>query len=695
MEQKSSKFGVFVATLAMIASVLVIPTVSAEDGDLTASLTGDVGTTSYSSEFGNATFDLAITSASGIAHHNVTVNVTFRDSTTDKEWNEHYSTISDCVGDGTTASNVTGHLAEGDTMHACISVMVELSSGEASKEQVTMEVRVTSDEDTTGVVVEGSIAIVNWYASSDDGIQSFRELNEDDADTNVCADKPNCQTYTISVKNIKVDSDDNAESTDETISIRLAEVGVGWNVNSSYGGWNIMEAEATINGLDAGQTLDLVFEVTLVGGNIPATSYLAESYNQIVFEVRDSNSFYSSVTLYATVADNFAVLVTGAFDTYTVDNGCSDDAATVSWDVEVRNYGNTWDTFAISFDLAGTEAEGWDVTSEGGLPITTDALLPKFENGKFLFTLEMTIPAGLDAGTSQGFTMTVNSGADNDVTSISEFAATVEQCYGVTLAIDKSSDMANPGSVSTFVVTATNDGNGEDTIDFTTMGPASWSPMVSADSLTLARNGEDTLDFTLTVPADAEAGVKSGMAMVHAFSEGCAEQTSACEYEEHVSVTVTANQIFAITADYYTNETGDVKKSVELEEGQQVQMFATISNGGNGGDRVTIELVGAPAWVVLSKDTALVSKGGSEDIAIDVRAPASEATGDHTFQVKATSQDGTTTSTTGTLTITIEEKSAGSGSSTETVDEDEGLPGFGAISALAALGVALILRRRL
>ena len=689
MEQKSSKFGVFVATLAMIASVLVMPTVSAEDGDLTANLIGDVGTTSYSSEFGNATFDLAITSASGIAHHNVTVNVTFRDSTTEREWNEHYATISDCTGDGTTGSNVTGHLAEGETMNACISVMVELSSGEASKEQVTMEVSVTSDEDTTGVVAEGSIAIVNWYASSVDGIQAFEES---DSDTSACGDKPNCQTYTISVKNIKVDSDDNAESTDETISIRLAEVGVGWNVNSSYSGWDIMNSEATINGLDAGQTLDLVFEVTLVGGNIPATSYLAESYNQIVFEVRDSKAFYSSVTLYATVADNFAVLVTGAFDTYTVDNGCSDDAATVSWDVEIRNYGNTWDTFSISFDLASTD---WAVDSEGGLPTTTDSLVPKFENGKFSFSIAMTIPAGLNAGTSEGFTMTVVSGADDTVTSTSSFAATVEQCYGVTLAVDKSSDMANPGSVSTFVVTATNNGNGEDTIDFTTMGPASWSPMVSVDNLTLARDASGTTDFTLTVPADAEAGVKSGMAMVHAFSEGCVEQTSACEYEEHVSVTVTANQIFSITADFYTNETGDVKKSVELEEGQQVQMFATISNGGNGGDRVTIELIDAPAWVVLSQDTALISKGGSDDIAIDVRAPASDATGDHTFQVKATSQDGTTTSTTGTLTITVEEKSAGSGSSTETVDEDEGLPGFGAISALAALGVALILRRRL
>ena len=693
MEQKSSKFGVFIATLAMIASVLVMPNVSAQDGDLVASLTGDVGTTSYSSEVGNATFMVAITSTGGLEHNGVTVSVGFRDSSTNKQWNEHQATISDCVGNGTTGSNVTGNLGAGDTMDVCISVSVELAGGEASKEQVTMMVNVTSDEDTSaGVDAEGSVSIVNWYASSVDGIQAFEES---DSTETACAAKPNCQTYTISVKNIKVDLNGTDQSTDETISIRLAEVGVGWNVNSSYGGWSIMESEATINGLDAGQTLDLVFEVTLVGGNIPATSYLAESYNQIVFEIRDSNAFYSSVTLYATVADNFAVLVTGAFDTYTVDNGCSDDAVTVSWDVEVRNYGNTWDTFSISFDLAGTQAEGWDVTSEGGLPTTTDALVPKFENGKFSFTLEMTIPAGLDAGTSQGFTMTVNSEADNDVTSHSDFAATVEQCYGVTLAIDKSSDMANPGSVSTFVVTATNNGNGEDTIAFTTMGPASWSPMVSADSLTLARDISGTTDFTLTVPSDAEAGVKSGMAMVHAFSEGCDVQTAECEYEEHVSVTVTANQIFSITADYYTNETGDVKKSVAVEEGMQIQMFATISNGGNGGDRVTIELIDAPAWVILSKDTALISKGGSEDIGIDVRAPASEATGEHTFQVKATSQDGTTTSTTGTLTITVEAKSTGSGSTTETVDEDEGLPGFGAISALAALGVALILRRRL
>ena len=75
-------------------------------------------------------------------------------------------------------------------------------------------------------------------------------------------------------------------------------------------------------------------------------------------------------------------------------------------------------------------------------------------------------------------------------------------------------------------------------------------------------------------------------------------------------------------------------------------------------------------------------------------APSSDALGDHTFQVVATSADGTTTSTTGDLTVTVTEKStSGSGPTTEEVDEDDS-PGFGILSVIAALGAVLLLRRR-
>ena len=202
------------------------------------------------------------------------------------------------------------------------------------------------------------------------------------------------------------------------------------------------------------------------------------------------------------------------------------------------------------------------------------------------------------------------------------------------------------------------------------MGPLAWSPTLSASSSTIPSGASSQVVFSLTVPSDASANAQSGMAMVHAYSEACGDDKVDCEYEENIGVSLTANQMHSITIGYYTNETGVEKSRAEVEEGMQVQMYVTVSNGGNGNDRVTIELIDAPSWVIASKDTALLSVGGSEDIAIDVLAPASDVLGEHTFQVQAVSQDGMTTSTTGDLTVTVTEKStSGTGPTTEEVDE--------------------------
>ena len=127
------------------------------------------------------------------------------------------------------------------------------------------------------------------------------------------------------------------------------------------------------------------------------------------------------------------------------------------------------------------------------------------------------------------------------------------------------------------------------------------------------------------------------------------------------------------------------------------EMKFNVTNNGNGGDIVTISLVDAPSWVVLSQNTATIGAfGGIATVSVDVSAPSSGALGDHTFKVMATSEDGQTTSTTDFLTITVVAKGTSTGPTTETVDDEEGwLPGFSAISAIAAIGAALIIRRRL
>jgi len=126
-------------------------------------------------------------------------------------------------------------------------------------------------------------------------------------------------------------------------------------------------------------------------------------------------------------------------------------------------------------------------------------------------------------------------------------------------------------------------------------------------------------------------------------------------------------------------------------------MKFNVTNNGNGNDTIGVALSTAPSFISLSQDTVLVGPGQSSTVTIDVMAPVAEGLGANTFQVVATSSDGSTTSTTGDFSLTVVEKSTDtSGPTTEEVDDDEGgLPGFGFLPAVAAIGAVLLLRRRL
>ena len=124
MEQNVRTLGVIFATLALIASVLVMPNVSAEHGeDLHISVVGDDGITSYASSFGHATFSATISSESGSGHTDVTVSASFADGS---GWVADQATISDCSGDGTGGSNNTGDFNAGDTHTVCILSLIHI-----------------------------------------------------------------------------------------------------------------------------------------------------------------------------------------------------------------------------------------------------------------------------------------------------------------------------------------------------------------------------------------------------------------------------------------------------------------------------------------------------------------------------------------------------------------------------------------
>ena len=675
MEQNARNFGVILATLALIASVLVMPNVSADHGgDLHVSVSGDDGITSYASSYGHASFTAEITSDA--TNTNVVLSASFAEGS---GWVADQASFTDCSDDAEgTSTYDAGDMGIGDTMTVCITVSASESNAEPG-DDAEMTISISSDEDADGFSTNARIAIADWIAYSDDGVQNYAENA-----TN---------TYTITVQNIKVDMDGNGVNLEEDVFVSLSNAGEGWNIDSDNSAWDKMELKATISYISAGNSFVLELDIQLVGGIVPASSYINSNSN-IVFSANDNSGVYQLVTLEANVADNFALSSTGSGNEY-VDNGCdADDTASLGWTPSIKNFGNTLDSFSVVFDTSDADSAGWQVDYADDF--NTGNLLPKFEGGSFGFNVGLHVPGGLAAGTSHGFSMTITSDSDSTQTQTQTFSATVNQCYGMTLAVDKNSDTADPGASVDFTVTVTNDGNGEDTMEYQTMGAAEWAPSLSQSSATIASGDSAQIIFTLTVPSDASANAQSGMAMVHVYSEACGDDKMECDYEEHVSVSVRANQVYDITAGYYTNETDVVKDSASVQEGMAVQMKFTLTNNGNGNDEVTLSLVDAPSWVALGSDSevSLIGPGQTATLTIDVLAPASDALGDHTFQILATSADGIATSTTDIFTVTVVEKSTStSGPSTEEVDEDDS-PGFGVLSAVAALGAVLLLRRR-
>jgi len=672
MEQNVRNLGVFVATLAMIASVLIVPSVSADGHDLEISGLGDDGVTSYASQYGTAEFLITISSMAGSAHNNVSI-------TASADWGSITTGASVTDGsNGCTDENVETDFGAGGTIEACISVSVA-EAGADIGDVGAVTVSATSAEDSIGDSTEFTVQVSNWRAYSNDGAQSYAE-----GDTN---------QYTISVKNIKVDENGDAVEIDDAISISLSTVGSGWNIDSDDAAWDKAELTATIQYLAADADYDLVLDIQLVGEIVPASSYVGNSF--VVFTVQDG-TVYTLVSLEASVADNFSVNVTGSGN-YDSDSGCSDAEDATGWTPTVKNFGNTMDSFSITFDTADAAGAGWTV--DGATSDNTGMLNPKFEHneadgtGMFTMNVGLHIPAGLPAGTMHGFTMTVISDTDSSVTQTQSFSATVTQCYGLTMTVDKAADSANPGNSADFTISVTNGGNGDDTVSLATMGASEWSPTLAESELTIASGATSTTLLSITVPSDASANAASGSVMAHAYSEGCGDDTTDCGYAYDVSVSVTANQVYGLTAGYYSNETDVVKDTVSVQETMTVQMKFTVTNDGNGNDEIVLSLANAPAWVTLGQTEALAGPGQTMTLTVDV-GPAG-AVGDYTFQVTATSADGTTSSTTEDLTVTVTEKVDDSGGpATEKVEEDDS-PGFGIITAIAAIGAVLLIRRRL
>jgi len=354
----------------------------------------------------------------------------------------------------------------------------------------------------------------------------------------------------------------------------------------------------------------------------------------------------------------------------------SEGSSIQTWSVSVNNFGNTDDTFGLTWDLTNIPT-GWAISAT---PETSGQIGWKGSNN---FDISLTVPADAVSGSSALFTMTATSGSSSIETAIQTFEVGVDQHYGVSMEVDAESKNGAPGSTVEFSFNITNAGNGQDTFDVIVEGPSMWSPMSSTSNLVVDAVSSDQFLVSVMVPTTMTANSNSGDITVTVTS-------SDNETTVNSIISVVVSQVFDITIDYGTGSDGIVTVSQDTS----LQIKLNITNNGNGIDTLTLELVNAPAWAALGADTLVVGTLPVPLVIILSPDTAALSGRDYTFQVLATSLDGTEW-TSPDMTAEIEAKETDSTVVEEEVlDDEEDSPGFGILASLLAFTFVVYGRRK-
>ena len=648
-----------VIVMLMVVSVFAFTPASAE-ASVTATLEGFHGSYSFASVNGSADYTVTITNDGDVDFEMVTISASFMDDT----WKAEDVTFTS-GGNEENGTMGLGSLASSAMIQVQVQVLVD---EEAKVDFAEVPMSLEIDADGTSFDLEAIVCVTNWIAY---------ESNFPDQPAVNTYDMGDSNDYQITVENIAVDVNEVPKDINDVIVIQFSGIS-GWSVTSDDEGWHPFYG-GTLEGMDASEkhTWNVKLELT---GDVRAGDH------NVDFQAQSTNPDdpfgmpyiqpYGMTVIPVVVAEWYGVSVSGA-SSQNVD--LSEGSSIVTWTVGVNNLGNTGDSFDITWDNSGVSA-GWTLSSQ---PDTSGEVAWK---GTSSFDMSLTVPSDASAGTSSSFMMTATSSNDATETATQSFVATVDQHYGVQLSVDATSKSKAPGATADFIFNVTNTGNGDDTFGIIVEGPAVWTPTASQSNITVSAVSSGQFMVSVTVPADKDAGAESGDIDVSVTSSDGETMTNQ-------TISVSTDQVYDLAVDYSSGFDGTVTVTQET----QLQMRLNITNNGNGVDTVALSMENEPPWAELGSESIQIGRDQTISVVVTLSPNTAALSGrDYTFQVIATSEDGSET-TSPDLTAQIEIKETeGEEVVTEELEEEEegGLPGFGVFASLLALTFIVLTRRK-
>ncbi len=653
MENSKNVRGVLAIAMLMLAAAFVVPNASA-GAMMYAGGEGDNDMTSFGPAGGKAHFMAYVYNYGDADYSGVNISASFDDAswTADIVYFESYYT--GAHGNGT--ADLGGLAFEDiDMVMGIISIPGSAENGDS----VTFTATFEADDDSA--MVEFTVAVTDWVAFSEDETQSYVE-GDNEVD---CAASASCNIYSITVLNL------NEDDISSNITIGYSGADIGWTVAGDD--WDQTDT-ATLYGMEGDEEYIISLEISLSGVNFPA------GVATLAFQAWDDSGYNQPffIVMNATIADYFDVGVSGSGSKTVPASG-----GEVSWEVTIKNMGNTDDSFDFSFDTADADGANWATTGTDSGSTSNLGWKGSGEAAVHNFTVTMTVPGGLGAGSSHGFTMSLVSSSSGATTADQSFSATVAQAYGLTLSSPDDATKA-PGETAEFAYTITNTGNGDDSYAVVVSGPSAYGPASDQVEVTVAAGETGQFVVSATVPADKQAHTQSGDFTVTVTSE---DPGTPIFTEDAVKVT---------TAQVYDLAFESGAKSISVVQDSSGGITVNLTNSGNGPETVTFALDGAPAFASLSATDGVVAPGSTISVTVTLAPTTDDATDSTIFTITATGGSGTAVSS-GTLTVDVTKKSTGgSDPGTDDIgdDDDGGIPGFGLLAVLSALGMALLLRRR-
>lgn len=323
----------------------------------------------------------------------------------------------------------------------------------------------------------------------------------------------------------------------------------------------------------------------------------------------------------------------------------------------------------ITLSATGAQA-GWvnfQTDNGSGAPLPDVTVLPGRSR---TVTVQVTPPPGTAAGSSFSSTVhaTIDSSPDDRTETLS-ISGSVEESYGVNLAGDPASLSIEQGEQRTVDVTVTNAGNLQDTI-ILDVGSLStgWTATLDRNSFSLAAGGSDNTTLTIRAPDQADQGVTEEIRLLGTSQGNPSEQG-----QLSIPATVGPSQGVSLSG----------PGNVEARAGQATPIDVTVENIGNQASTFELSAEGPGTWAIaVSSETVTLGARETADEAVTVNPP-SDASGAATVTMTAVAQGDASVSS--ELKIIV-----------KATQGFLGLPGFGAVAAVAAIATGLfaVSRRR-